>query len=105
MQSLLTVSSYLVMFGGIIAVILSGWLGLKFIRVPGRFGRAIAMNCLGEMVAGIATLIFASYSVLTGYGEMPSWLVLSLRIAIFTALTGSTVHLYRTYRKTIDEPD
>ncbi len=85
------------------AVCLSGWMGLKFLKVPALFGKAIAINCAGEMVAGIATLIFASYSVLTDYGEMPTWLVLTLRIAIFTALTGSTLNLYRAYRKTVND--
>ena len=91
------IPQYGIMLLGSVAVFISGYLATRFWQVKAPLGRALFFMLVAEALAGLATLIFALSSVIGAYGTLPAWGIISLRLVIFGALCGSSVHLARVY--------
>jgi len=82
---------------GFVSVFISGYLATRFWEVKAPIGRALFFMLVAEALAGLATLTFTLSSVIDAYGTLPDWVIISLRLVIFGALCGSSIHLARVY--------
>lgn len=86
---------------GVMAVLVSGWLGIWMLKLRHPMSLPIALTILGGAIASITTLVFAIYTVLGAYPAMNETHLAALRLTIFSSLTGTDLYLIWFIVKTV----